>query len=357
MTDKYFEYFFSKEDINKAFNFVVSYHLNPTKGQRGRTNTGMRGFGGELDEFIPGKLVEIAFCKILEKFDKNKKKFEPDFEIYDNKEVGDRKDPDVTKVIENDKERKPKSFIEIKRLQEIDNWLGPRMHQFGEGKEGYMVHISIDFDNDYGVKHKDITASILKSYLSEEFNLETKLNLFSELESLKAKLHFIYPFKLIREKGHLFKAGEIIPDTEFPSGATAINQNGTFRKNFNIIDDYMNVNQIKLDMKIEPNATINNENVPKYSQWELSGSFALFESRGKEYIHCYQDSVMFNQVFGHYELEKDTTYKFFFRNKLEGKTTKNIDDYWFSKKRLNELFASNSELTIEKQLENILSTI
>ena len=77
MTDKYFEYFFSKEDINKAFNFVVSYHLNPTKGQRGRTNTGMRGFGGELDEFIPGKLVEIAFCKILEKFDKNKKNLSP----------------------------------------------------------------------------------------------------------------------------------------------------------------------------------------------------------------------------------------------------------------------------------------
>ena len=70
MPNKLLEYSFSKEDINQAFNFVVNYHLNPTKGQRGRTNSGMRGFGGELDEFIPGKLVEIAFCKILESFDK-----------------------------------------------------------------------------------------------------------------------------------------------------------------------------------------------------------------------------------------------------------------------------------------------
>ena len=60
MTDKSFEYSFSKEDINKAFNFVVSYHLNPTKGQRGRTNTGMRGFGGELDEFI-----QVSWVKLL----------------------------------------------------------------------------------------------------------------------------------------------------------------------------------------------------------------------------------------------------------------------------------------------------
>ena len=84
-----FEYSFSTEDINKAFNFVVSYHLNPTKGQRGRTNTGMRGFGGELDEFIPGKLVEIAFCKILEKFDNISKLDLPLFAFTETEKISE----------------------------------------------------------------------------------------------------------------------------------------------------------------------------------------------------------------------------------------------------------------------------
>ena len=43
-------------------------------------------------------------------------------------------------MIENGIERKPKSFIEIKRLQEKDNWLGPRMHQFGDDKEDHGPH-------------------------------------------------------------------------------------------------------------------------------------------------------------------------------------------------------------------------
>ena len=81
-------YKFSDDDLSIALDFVKNYHLNPTKGLRGRTNQGKRSFGGELDEWIPGKLLEIAVCRILEKYSKDKK-LSPDFEIYSDHEVGE----------------------------------------------------------------------------------------------------------------------------------------------------------------------------------------------------------------------------------------------------------------------------
>ena len=52
-------YKFEDKDLIKVIEFVRNYHLEPTKGLRGRTNQGKRSFGGELDEWIPGKLVEL----------------------------------------------------------------------------------------------------------------------------------------------------------------------------------------------------------------------------------------------------------------------------------------------------------
>ena len=66
------EYRFKDEDLLTAIDFVKNYHLEPTKGLRGRTNQGKIGFGGELDEWIPGKLVEIGVCRILENFSNGK---------------------------------------------------------------------------------------------------------------------------------------------------------------------------------------------------------------------------------------------------------------------------------------------
>ena len=60
-------YKFADNDLIKVIEFVKNYHLEPTKGNRGRTNQGKRSFGGELDEWMPGKLVEIGVCRILEK--------------------------------------------------------------------------------------------------------------------------------------------------------------------------------------------------------------------------------------------------------------------------------------------------
>ena len=62
-------YKFSDQDLFLVLNFIKEYHLNPTKGLRGRTNQGKRNFGGELDEWLPGKLIEIVYVKFLKKTD------------------------------------------------------------------------------------------------------------------------------------------------------------------------------------------------------------------------------------------------------------------------------------------------
>ena len=66
------KYKFSDHDLKTVLDFVKNYHLNPTKGLRSRTNQGKRSFGGELDEWVPGKLLEIAVCRILESFSSKK---------------------------------------------------------------------------------------------------------------------------------------------------------------------------------------------------------------------------------------------------------------------------------------------
>ena len=58
-------YKFQIEDLLECFKFVKNFHLEPTKSSRGRTNQGKRGFGGELDAWIPGKLCDwlcVMFC-------------------------------------------------------------------------------------------------------------------------------------------------------------------------------------------------------------------------------------------------------------------------------------------------------
>ena len=42
-------YRFTEKDIENVLYFVKEYHLNPTKGSRGRTNQGNRVIGVELD--------------------------------------------------------------------------------------------------------------------------------------------------------------------------------------------------------------------------------------------------------------------------------------------------------------------
>ena len=85
-------YNFTDDDLIDILGFVRDYHLNPTKRSQGRTNQGKRGFYGEIDAFLTGKLCEIATYKIIEKYSSNKKLL-IDLEIYSDSEVGKKQGP------------------------------------------------------------------------------------------------------------------------------------------------------------------------------------------------------------------------------------------------------------------------
>ena len=340
-------YKFSEDDLYEALEFVINYHLDPTKGQSGRTNQGKRSFGGELDEFLPGKLVEIAVCRILERNTKNKTIL-PDFEIYSNQEVGLRSDPDITKIIENSSERQPKTFVEIKRFDPKARWMGPRSHQLKNMENGYMIHASIEFDDDLSIKKHDVTASILKKLI---FSNKINLSEFSNFENLEAKIEYAYSFTELRDKGHFFASGNIIPETDFKKSSDAYNKDQSIRKNLNKINNLSGINKIK--MKWE-----NRTDDLSFSEWEIIGDCEIFQDKfGKEFIFAKNDSEMFSEVFGTFKLEKGLTYRFHFTNTLGKKggkdVYKSIDDYWFSKKRLDELI-SNGEIN---NSSNLISTI
>lgn len=93
-------------DLQKCWDFSLSYFLNPKKNIVDRTNKMTRGFGGISDAFMK-KLHEIAVQKILEKnnFDICP---QTDFEIHDiGKTQGDNKtEPDIIQVFR-------KNFSEI----------------------------------------------------------------------------------------------------------------------------------------------------------------------------------------------------------------------------------------------------
>lgn len=350
------EYRFTDEDLFQVLNFIKNYHLNPTKGLRGRTNQGKRGFGGELDEWVPGKLIEIGTCKILESFGSDLRLL-PDFEIYSNKEVGERSDPDITRILEEKKgvERNPKLFLEIKRLEENSKWLGPRSHQLKgidrasnfSNDEIFMIHTSIEFEDNKSLKERDITASIL-SRLSKSNSLD--LSAFSEFSDLVARIQYIYSLDDLHRHGQIFPKGSIIPETDFPSSMLLVNKDGTIRKGFAIKHQFEGTHNLK--MRIE-----SSQEEPEYGDWEIDGEFWIATKNKKDYIHAVNETVMFNKVFGKYFLEKGRTYKFHFVNKLGKDTYKNIDDVWLSKKRLDELYESDELRSVDVRLNEIINKI
>lgn len=350
-------YRFTKEDLRKVFEFTRDYHLEETKPSSGRTNQGSRSFGGELDAFIPGKLIELGVCKILESHSTENKKLFPDYTIYSNSEVADQVDPDIVKVEIAGQERLPNIHIEIKRLSDGDEWLGMRADQLSrveivKGKATvenmYMIHASIFFHDEKNKKQKDIVGAVLKELIPED---KIDLTKFSSFNDLYCEIHFVYSIKDLKSKGYLYPKGEIIPTGSFSIGASAYKKDFVIRKGYSIIKKYGNGSH-ELTMKIERSNV-----VPNYGYWTLKGEFDLIStSHNKEVIYCRSNVEMFNQQFGKYFLESGNTYNFHFKNKL-GSDFKNIDDHWFFKKRLSELIASNEISSNQNSIAKIIQAI
>jgi hypothetical protein len=349
-------YRFTNEDLIKVLHFTKDYHLEETKQSSGRTNQGSRNFGGELDAFVPGKLIELAVCKILEAYGENKTLL-PDYKIYKNAEVAENVDPDIVAVKEKDELRYPKIHVEIKRLMDSDFWLGMRTDQLSrvEAVRGiealrsmYMIHASLAFDNSNNKKQNDIVGAVLKELIStEKLNLEE----FSNFTDLYCRIDYVYSIQDLMSRGHLYKKGDIIPTGEFPQGADAYKKNGSTRKGYTLIKKFTKNNH-NLSMKISLNGT-----EPMYGKWEIIGEIELFKTaKNNEMLYCKSATVMSNPYFGSFNLEAGKTYKFYFQNKL-GKDYKNIDDYWFFRKRLEEMILLKEIPTNEESIKKIISSL
>jgi hypothetical protein len=349
-------YRFTIEDLKCVFEFTKKYHLEETKQSSGRTNQGSRNFGGELDAFIPGKLIELAVCKILES-NRNDKKLSPDYKIYTNTKVAEKVDPDIIEVYENQESRPPKIHVEIKRLSDGDVWLGMRADQLKrvetvKGKNTlqsmYMIHASLGFSNSFSKKRNDIVGSVLKEFIPVA-NLNLKE--FSSFKDLYCKIEFAYSVQNLMSKGNLYEKGDIIPTGEFHQSANAYNGNGAPRKGYKLIKHFPNGNH-HIQMKIELNGK-----EPNYGFWEVIGDVQLFiTANGKELLHCKSDSIMKNRFFGSFKLDSGKTYQFFLQNKM-GKNYKNIDDFWFFKNRLNEMITLKEIPSTEDVIHEIILSI
>ena len=344
-------YSFEIDDFLECITFAYNYHMFEGKGARGRTSQGKRGFGGELDEFVPGKLCEVAVTKIIENYSNSSKKLIIDNDIYPDNDDRVKSDPDIVEVEENGIKRKPKLFIEVKRISPSDKMVGIRKSQLDESVKKwqgdivgddkiFIIHAELYYDEGTK-KSNDITGSILK-HLTK--NSDYKFDKFSNYSSLRCKINHIYTIKELKTHGRIFPKGEIIPKIMFyendelrdKTGHYRSLKTGKLRLNHKIIKAFKGTNILK------PYLNGSNKKID-YGECEFSGEFNLIEPRknknkNRQIIECLTDVKVKNNFFGEYILPEGNEFFFNIENSLVGiDDTKGIEDLWMSITKIKQL--------------------
>ena len=300
------EYELTAKDFKKAFEFGIEYYLDPTKNQSGRTSAEPRGFGGTLDAFTAGKLVEIGVSKMIESLAKGKK-IGLDFDMKSVQEV--RTEPDIINVIDEQTKRTPNLFIEIKRTQIKDRWIGPFQEQLNsieEGSEGrkiYFIYASLEspiINDNYK------SADVVGMYLKHSTNLDIFKN-FSPLNS-KVKLEFIFSTDDLKNHGTEFPAGENFYETDLFPIKKIKKSDGSLSAGINKIKSYNNYSD-KIHVPLK-----NGKKDNKYGTFNITGSFDILEKKypksTRQIIYCHSDVKLSNNVFGEYIFSKNCSYNF-----------------------------------------------
>ena len=235
----------------------------------------------------------------------------------------------------------------MKKIDSNEQWLGARRDQIEEdlknNTNGYMVHVSLDFDDDHNERERDITASILKSII---LNNRFDMSIFSDFTNLKAKIEYVYSYKDLKEKGFFFRSGIFMPKTNFNKMSRGIYlKNGDQSQEFELMNSY------------------NGSYVPFFKTWEIEGEFQIFKKikTGNEYIYPLKRTIMSNDVIGKYELDSKNTYEFHLENRLLGRDgrdgIKNVDEYSFSRKRLEGIQNEDEEFSLKNMISKVAKEI
>ena len=337
--------------------FVKEYHLEPTKGPQRRTVGGSAGFGDELDRFFIKNLTEIGACKIIESYSENKL-LSPDLKIYTNRTVAEKKDADITNVFDKDtnKNRQPNFKIEIKKTSSNDHWFSAREEQIKDDLdnniEGFMVHVSLEFNDDKNKKQRDITGSILKKIISSN---RFHLNEFSDIEDLEARIEYAYSYDDLKKYGFYFPSELIMPKTDFHEMKHGpFRSNGQLSKQYELVNHFNGKNEIL--MKAESN-TIGDHDIDLFKTWIVDGDFSIYKKEnGNEFIYAKEESVMENRNLGRYVLTKNKTYKFHLINSLprrSSETLKRNNEYSLSRQKINNLQDEKKDFSVESACKKI----
>lgn len=350
-------YDLQEEDFLEVMKFGVNYYLDPNKQTAGRTTGEPRGLGAILDAFTLGKLTEIGVKNVLH-INETEKDYQLDFSIKTDQEVAN--DPDIEKVIENDVERDPKVFIEIKNTSDKDRWIGLTFEQYQSMKTGakdrdiYMIYATIYSEQkDDNAKTVDLTGMMLKSIHKGDV-----FDGFADLNG-KCKIEFIISGNDLDKYSYEFKKGMNFYETTLftekevtPKYHPIKVKDGGYRKGVKLIKIYKNFNStITINGK---DGILDKE--AEVSTFNINGSFRLYESNKRTIIECTNRVVVGNGIFGEYTLESGRYYSF--NLETVGRDPKlKRDNHFIAKRRIYQLIADGDMEQPQDMLEKIINDI
>lgn len=347
-------YEFTISDIAEVMKFCRDYHLDITKQASGRTGSGPRGLGGEIDAFGPGKLNEIAVSKLIS-IDRIKQ-CTVDNKIYSNYEVGIKTIPDIVGVIENgNSERKPNLYIEVKKISSSDNWLGIHSDQLNSILrdsqtsigEIYLIFGEVFFQDKKNKKQQDFLGAFLNSAIDDA---EVQFQEFSNLSDLRCQIHYVLSASDLQKFGHEFKAGEIIPELEFREAKQVFSANGKLWKGLKVAKSLKGKNVIEAP-------GVEGKRYP-YGRFQCQGQVQIITKTGssRTYLSIEEDTVIENEYFGQIEFKKGEIVFFNIRNKLagvQGTKFKTKSDWWISRRKLDQIISNGNIAKTDELIKEI----
>lgn len=300
-------YDFTDDDYRKAFEFAVSYYLDPSKAPSGRTSAEPRGFGAVLDAFFRGKLVEIATQKLLD-LQNPEKTFYLDFSIKSTHEVMD--EPDIVKVRDKGVDRDPKLFVEIKNTSVSDRWIGlteeqlATMKRASNGKQVFNIYISLNTKpNHRSPRSTDFVGMYLKHISGLPF--------FKNFDDLNvyAKLEFIIPVDELEKFGTKFPKDHFLYDTDLFGESPSIKRSDGGLKAGIQLTDHKKAFSGKIVLT-------RRDGTSDYDvgEFTIQGSYNVYKKLNlksqSHYLECIDDTSLENDVFGKFSLKRGCLYKF-----------------------------------------------